>query len=159
MGRHLVLASLSVRSSICLSVTLSFPVYIFEPLVGFTNNSAQMSIMANRRAVRMFDKGHSSMLNIEWLYFRSISFQPLVGFTNNSAQMSSMISWCAVIKFNQGRINVKVKGQSLTLNDCITSRLYNSWMVGDILKWLGTKVPWDDVQSACLTKFTSRSRW
>jgi len=48
-----------------------------EPLVGFTNNFAQLSSMMSRCAVPMFDqggvkvKGQNLRLNIVWLYFMS----------------------------------------------------------------------------------------
>jgi len=60
MGRHIVFRSavcLSVRSSVHPSVTLSCSLYIFRTLVGLTNNSAQMSSMISRYAVRMCDQG------------------------------------------------------------------------------------------------------
>jgi len=50
----------NVRPSVCLSVCPShFRVrsISFEPLVGFTNNFAQMSRMMRRYAVHMFDQG------------------------------------------------------------------------------------------------------
>ena len=58
MGRHIVFISVvcpSVRSSVCLS---HFRVrsLSFVPLVGFTNNFAQMSSMMRRCAVPMFDQ-------------------------------------------------------------------------------------------------------
>ena len=55
-GDILFLAPLSVRPSVCPS---HFRVrsISFEPLVGFTNNFAQMSIMMRRCAVLMFNQG------------------------------------------------------------------------------------------------------
>ena len=57
MGINIVLVSLSVRPSVRLSSRCSVRSIFFEPLVGFTNNSAQMSSMMSRCALRMFDKG------------------------------------------------------------------------------------------------------
>jgi len=63
MGRHIVFSSvvcLSVRPSVRPSIRPShFRVrsISFEPLVGFTNNFAQMSSMMRRCAVFMFDQG------------------------------------------------------------------------------------------------------
>ena len=64
MGRHIVFSSvvcLSVRPSVRLSVRPSVTLRVrsisFEPLVGFTNNFAQMSSMMRRCAVSMFDQG------------------------------------------------------------------------------------------------------
>jgi len=59
MRRHVVFSSVvcwSVRSSVCPS---HFRVrsISFEPLVGFTNNFAQMSSMIRQCAVPMFDQG------------------------------------------------------------------------------------------------------
>jgi len=55
---------LSVRSSVCPYVRLSvcpsllrFRCIVFEPLVGLTNYSAQMSGMKSRCAVGMFEQG------------------------------------------------------------------------------------------------------
>ena len=60
MGRHIVLASLSVclsvRPSVCPSGSRVRSIS-FEPLVGFTYNFAQMSSMMRRCAVPMFDQG------------------------------------------------------------------------------------------------------
>ena len=57
MGRHIVfLRCLSVRSSVCPSC-FHVRSISFEPLVGFTNNFAQMSSMMRRCAVCMFDQG------------------------------------------------------------------------------------------------------
>ena len=59
MGRHIVFSSV-VCLSVCLSVCPSrFRVrsISFEPLVGFTNNLAQMSSMIRQCAVPMFDQG------------------------------------------------------------------------------------------------------
>jgi len=55
MERHIVLGPLSVRLSVWPS---HFRVHSisFEPLVGFTNNFAQMSSMMRRCAMPMFDK-------------------------------------------------------------------------------------------------------
>ena len=55
MGRHIVFSSV-VCPSVCPS---HFRVrsISFEPLVGFTNNFAQMSTMMKRCAVSMFDQG------------------------------------------------------------------------------------------------------
>jgi len=65
MGRYIVLAflsvcpsvRLSVRPSVYLSITLSCLLYIFWTLVGFSKNSAQISSVISRCAVRMFDQG------------------------------------------------------------------------------------------------------
>ena len=63
MGRHIVFSSvvcLSVRPSVRLSVRPShFRVrsISFEPLVGFSNNFAQISRMMRRCAVPRFDQG------------------------------------------------------------------------------------------------------
>jgi len=87
----------------------------FEPLVGFTNNFAQMSSMMRQCAVPMFDQGQFKVkvnLKIKHcmtvFHVCSISFEPLVGFTNNFAQMSSMMRQCAVPMLDQGRFKVKV---------------------------------------------------
>jgi len=56
-GDILFLALLSVRPSVRPSVTLRVRSISFEPLVGFTNNFAQMSSMLRRCAVPMFDQG------------------------------------------------------------------------------------------------------
>ena len=57
-GYILFLAPLSVRPSVCPSVRHTFVCSIsLEPLVGFTNNFAQMSSMMRRCAVPMFDQG------------------------------------------------------------------------------------------------------
>ena len=59
MGRHIVFSSvvcLSVRLSVCLS-RFHVRSISFEPLVGFTNNFAQMSSMMRQCAVPMFDQG------------------------------------------------------------------------------------------------------
>jgi len=119
-GDLLFLAPLSV----CPSVRLShFRVrsISFEPLVGFTNNVAQMSRMMIRCAVPMFDhltnvglrsRSQSKINNCMTVFrVRSISFEPLVGFTNNFAQMSSTMRRCAVPMFDQGRVKVKVRIQ------------------------------------------------
>jgi len=63
MGRHIVFSSvvcLFARLFVCPSVRS--PLFqvrsiSFEPLVGFTNNFAQMSSMIRRCAVPMFDQG------------------------------------------------------------------------------------------------------
>ena len=59
MGRHIVFSSV-----VCLSIRLSIRLshfrvrsISFEPLVGFTNNFAQMLSMMSRCAVPMFDQG------------------------------------------------------------------------------------------------------
>jgi len=52
-------------------------------LVGFTNNSAQMSNMISLCAVRMFDQG---VFKVKVYRACCISFKSLVGFTNNFAQ-------------------------------------------------------------------------
>ena len=58
----------------------------FEPLVGFTNNFAQMSSMMRRCAVLMFDQGRFKVkVTMTVFGVHSISFEPLVGFTNNFA--------------------------------------------------------------------------
>jgi len=63
----------------------------FEPLVGFTNNFAQMSSMMRRCAVPVFDQGSRSRSQSKIKHYmtvfrvRSISFEPLVGLTNNFA--------------------------------------------------------------------------
>jgi len=59
MGTHIVLSSVvcpSVRLSVRPSRFRVRPIS-FEPLVGFTNNFAQMSSMMRRCAVLMFDQG------------------------------------------------------------------------------------------------------
>jgi len=57
---------LTVRLSVRLSVHYTFvsELYLFEPLVGFSNTSAQMSSMMSRRAVRMFDQGRFKVIVI-----------------------------------------------------------------------------------------------
>jgi len=86
----------------------------FEPLVGFTNNSAQRSSMISRCALRMFDQGRFKVKVVvqgltlyDCSFVRSLSFEPEVGFTINSAQMSTMISQCAVHMFDKGHIKIK----------------------------------------------------
>ena len=56
LGDILFLAPLSVRPSVCRS-RFRVRSISFEPLVGFTNNFAQMSSMMRRCAVPMFDQG------------------------------------------------------------------------------------------------------
>ena len=59
MGRHIVFSSvvcLSLRPSVCPS-RFRVRSISFEPLVGFTNNFAQMSSMMRRCAMLMFDQG------------------------------------------------------------------------------------------------------
>jgi len=94
----------------------------FEPLVGFTNNLAQMSSMMRQCAVPIFDQGRSrsrSQSKIKHCMtvfcVRSISFEPLLGFSINFAQMSSMMRRCAVLMFDQGRFKVKVMQAIFTL--------------------------------------------
>ena len=53
MGRHIVFSSV-VCPSVYLSVKRLCLLISFEPLVEFTNNSAQISSMMSRWAVRMF---------------------------------------------------------------------------------------------------------
>ena len=93
MERHIVLSSV-ICPFVCLFVTLSCCSISFEPLVGFTNNSAQISSMMSGCAVHMFNQGHFKIMFIvqgHTLYpVRSTSFEPHVGFRNNSAQISSM---------------------------------------------------------------------
>ena len=79
----------------------------FEPLVGFTNNFAQMSSMMRQCAVPMFDQGRLTSMSqskikhcVTVFRVRSISFEPLVGFTNTFAQKSSMLRLCAVPMFD-----------------------------------------------------------
>jgi len=55
-GDILFLALLSVCPSVCPSRFRVLSIS-FEPLVGYTNNFAQMSSMMRRRAVPMFDQG------------------------------------------------------------------------------------------------------
>jgi len=66
-GDMMHLASLFVCLSVRTSVSLSLPLYVcpsrgrvrsisMEPLVGYTNRSAQMSCMISRCEVRMFDQ-------------------------------------------------------------------------------------------------------
>jgi len=88
----------------------------FEPLVGFTNNFAQMSSMMRRCAGLCFTKVGSrsrSQCKIKHsmtvFRVRSTSVEPLVGFTNYFAQMSAMMRRCAVPMFDQGWFNVKVR--------------------------------------------------
>ena len=114
MGRHIVLALLSVR--LCPSVRPSVcPSNSFEPLVGFTNNFAQMSSMMRRCAVPLFDQGRFKvkvtikvLTLFDCISCLHISFEPLVGFTNNFAQMSSMMRRCAVPMFDQGGVKVTI---------------------------------------------------
>jgi len=87
----------------------------FEPLVGFTNNFAQMSSMMRRCAVPMFDqvgsrsRSQSKIKHCMTVFcVCSISFEPLVRFINNLAEMSSMIRQCAVHMFHQGQFRFKV---------------------------------------------------
>ena len=87
----------------------------FEPMVGFTNNFAQMSSMMRRYSVLILTKVGSrsrSQSKIKHcmtvFHVRSISFDPLVGFTNNFAQMSSMMRRCAVLMFDQVRVKVRI---------------------------------------------------
>jgi len=59
MGRHIVFSSvvcLSVRPSVCPS-RFHVRSISFEPLLGITNNFAQMLSMMRRCAVLMFDQG------------------------------------------------------------------------------------------------------
>jgi len=121
MGRHIVFSSV-VCLSVCLSIRLSVCPSHFrvrsisvEPLVGFTNNFAQMSSMMRGFAVPMFDQGRfkvkeqSKIKHCMTVFrVRSKSLEPLVGFTNNFAQISSVMRQCAVLMFDQGRFKVKV---------------------------------------------------
>jgi len=102
-GDILFLAPLSVCLSFCPSVCPScFCVrsISFEPLVGFTNNFAQMSSMMRRCAVPTvcLTKAGSRSRSLSKIKHcmtvfrvRSIFFEPLVGFTNYFAQMSAMM--------------------------------------------------------------------
>ena len=87
----------------------------FEPLVGFTNNFAQMSSMMRRCAMHMFDQGgsrsrsQSTIIHCMTVFRdRSVSFEPLLGFTNSFAQMSAMMGRCAVPMFDQGWFKVRI---------------------------------------------------
>jgi len=83
--------------SVCPSVRpFKCPLFIFEPLMRFTNNSAQMSSMTSWCAVRMFGQGqgYRSRLTL----YDCIMFPRYIFLT--PAQMSSMMSWCAVRMFD-----------------------------------------------------------
>ena len=80
MGRHIVFSSvvcLSVRLSVCLSVTLSCPLYIFWTPGGIykylctniTYDETMCSVYVWPRSVQC--QGHNLRLNIVWLYFVS----------------------------------------------------------------------------------------
>jgi len=56
-GDILLLAPLSVCPSVCTLARFRVRSISFEPLVGFTNNFAQMSKMMRQCAVLMFDQG------------------------------------------------------------------------------------------------------
>jgi len=75
MGRHIVLAPLSVCPSVCLSHFRVCSIS-FEPLVGFTNYFARMSAIIRRYAMYVWPRSvvgqdQSLRLNIVWLYFES----------------------------------------------------------------------------------------
>jgi len=112
MGIHIVFSSV-VCPSVHQSVSPShFRVrsISFEPLVGFTNNFAQMSSMMRRCAYVWSRSGqrHNLRFNIVWLYFVSALYLLIPWWdTNNFAQMSSKIRRCAVSMF-EGRFTVKV---------------------------------------------------
>jgi len=87
----------------------------FKPLVGFTNNFAQMPVWWDDvqwlclTKVGSRSRSQSKIKHCMTVFHvRSISSEPLVGFTNNFAQMSSMMRQCALLLFDQGRFKIKV---------------------------------------------------
>ena len=60
-----------------------------------------------------------------------------------------MISGCPVYMFDQARFNFKVKIQGKTLYDCIivSALQLMEGSLGDILKWLGTKLKYHETMS------------
>jgi len=202
MGRHVVLAPLSVRPSVCPSVrpsvclavchTFVSAPYLLNPWWDSQITLHKCQVWWDNVQCLCFTKvgsrsqGHNLRLNIVWLYFvsalyhlkplwvlqitlhkclvwwdhlqcqcltkvgsrsrpqskikqcmtvfriRSLSFKPLVGFTNNFAQMSSMMRQCAVLRFHQGRFKVQVTISDQTLYDCFSCPLYIFWTPGGI---------------------------
>jgi len=87
--------------------TLSCRLYIFLTLVGFTNNSPQMSSMMRRCALHMFDHG---LLKVKVIVLKW-----------HGTYVKYHKSTCAERMFDQGHFNVKVKVLGQTSYYCIRS--------------------------------------
>jgi len=138
----------------------------FKPLVGFTNNFAQMSSMMRRCAVPVWlrsvqGQGHNLRLNIVRVYFVSDLYllnpcwdlQKTLHNVKYDGTMCSDYVWPRSV---QGQVH-SLRFNILWLYLVSTLYLLNPcWYLQITL--LKCQLCWDDVQCLCLTKVGSRSR-